>query len=445
MIRKLFKKIFFAIGAVALAFSQVSSVAPSDVMAVEQEDIDDAKDQLAQKEEEIKKLQSQLESLSSDITSTQSYITELDGMLAQLTLQLNDCNQKITSKQAQIDAKIAEIDAKQIEINNTQIELNEAQQEEVNQYKSMSDRIQYMYECGEETFLDMIFTAEDMSDLLGRSEYIADITSYDREQLDKMIETKERIDSLLVRLEVEIAAIAREKIALEDEKKVLDALNTDLKYQQASVDAVLANKQQTLQLLENQQAFTEEQKNAAEQELADQKESIAALEKQWEEEKKKLEAMGGNADAEAQKTLESIGLAGGFKWPLPGYNYISSEWGMRVHPLHGEYVLHDGFDIAGYGVNGKPIVAAYSGTVILSQYYWGYGNCVQISHGSGVVTLYAHCSALAVNVGDVVQAGQVIGYVGSTGNSTGPHLHFSLFVQGKSVNPREYLTIPTKF
>ena len=152
--------------------------------------------------------------------------------------------------------------------------------------------------------------------------------------------------------------------------------------------------------------------------------------------------MGGNADTEAQKTLETIGLAGGFKWPLPGYNMITSEWGMRYHPITGEYRLHDGFDISGYGVNGKPIVAAYSGTVILSQYYWGYGNCVQISHGSGVVTLYAHCSALAVNVGDVVQAGQVIGYVGSTGNSTGPHLHFSLFVQGQSVNPRDYLTIP---
>ena len=445
MIKNILKKTFFVIGAAALTFSQVSSMTNRNVMAVEQGDIDDAKDQLAQKEEDIKKLQSQLDALSSDITSTQSYITQLDGMLAKLTVQLNDCNQKIVAKKAQIDAKIAEIDAKQVEINNTQIELNEAQLNEANQYQAMSDRIQYMYECGEETFLDMLFTSEDMSDLLGRSEYIADITAYDREQLDKMIETKKQIDSLLVKLEVEIAALDREKVVLEDEKKVLDALMTDLKYQQASVDAVLANKQQTLQTLENQQAYTEEQKAAAEQELADQKEIIAALEKQWEEEKKKLEAMGGNADAEAQKTLETIGLAGGFKWPLPGYNMITSEWGMRHNPVTGVYMLHDGFDISGYGVNGKPIVAAYGGTVILSQYYWGYGNCVQISHGSGVVTLYAHCSALAVKVGDVVQAGQVIGYVGSTGNSNGPHLHFSLFVQGKSVNPREYLTIPSKF
>ena len=116
---------------------------------------------------------------------------------------------------------------------------------------------------------------------------------------------------------------------------------------------------------------------------------------------------------------------------------------MRNHPITGENRLHDGMDISGYLVNGKPIVAAASGTVILSQYYWGYGNCVQISHGTGVVTLYAHCSALAVNVGDVVSAGQVIGYVGSTGNSTGPHLHYSIFIQGESINPRIYMTIPS--
>ena len=188
MIKNILKKTFFVIGAVVLAFSQSSSMTGSNVLAVEQGDIDDAKEQLAQKEEEIKKLQSQLESLSTDITSTQSYITQLDGMLAKLTIQLNDCNQKIDAKKTQIDAKIAEIDAKQIEINNTQIELNEAQLSEANQYQAMSDRIQYMYECGEETFLDMLFTAEDMSDLLGRSEYIADITAYDREQLDKMID-----------------------------------------------------------------------------------------------------------------------------------------------------------------------------------------------------------------------------------------------------------------
>ncbi|MGN0375293.1 MAG: murein hydrolase activator EnvC family protein [Butyrivibrio sp.] len=439
MMKKNYKKILLVVSAFALAATQFGRMSYAPVMAVEQGDIDEAKGDVAQKEEEIKKLKEELAALSSDIKSTQEYITQLDSMLSTLTAEVNECQAKVDAKQLEIEEKQAQIDAKQIEINNTQVELENAQLEEKEQYEAMSHRIQYMYECGDESFLDMIFSAEDMSDLLGRSEYIANITEYDREQLKVLINTKENIDLLLTRLENEIKALDDEKVVLENEKKELDALVADAAQRQASVDAVLENKQNTLQTLENQQAYTEEQKAAAEQELRDQQAILAALEAKWEEEKKNNP----NAESDAQKTLETIGLSGGFTWPLPGYNRITSEWGMRPNPVTGVYMLHDGFDISGYAVNGKPIVAAYSGTVILSQYYWGYGNCVQISHGAGVVTLYAHCSSLAVKVGDVVQAGQVIGYVGSTGNSTGPHLHFSLFVQGQSVNPRAYLTIPS--
>ncbi len=443
MIKKHFKKILFAVALAALVGTQSGTAANSPVLAVEQGDIDKAEEDIAKKEEEIQKLKEELEALSSDISNTQSYITELDNKLASLTAEVNDCQAKITAKQSEIDNKQKEIDAKQIEINNTQIELDEAQAKEVEQYEAMSHRIQYMYECGDETFLDMIFSAEDMSDLLGRSEYISNITTYDRQQLDKLIETKQSIDTLLVRLETEIKQLDDEKVVLEEEKKVLDDLMVDLSYRQKSVDTVLESKQQTLVTLENQQAYTEEQKAAAEQELKDQQAIHDALKKQWEEEQRKAQESGGNASADAQKTLEAIGLSGGFTWPLPGYTTITSEWGMRIHPIYKVPKLHDGMDISGYGVNGKPIVAAYGGTVILSEYYWGYGNCVQISHGAGVVTLYAHCSSLAVKVGDVVQPGQVIAYVGSTGNSTGPHLHFSLFIQGESVNPRDYLTFPS--
>lgn len=413
------------------------------VNAVEQGDLDDAKDAIAEKEKEIAQLQATLDALSTDIASTQAYITQLDAMMADLVLQINDQQAKIDAKQLEIDEKTAQIDAKQIEINNTQIELEEAQLKEAEHYKEMSYRIQYMYECGDETFLDMLFSSEDLSDLLGKSEYISSITTYDREQLEALVALKENIDLLLVTLQTEIAALDAEKVVLEEEKKVLDTYMLELNYSQQSMDAIMANKMNTLATLENQQSYTAEQKAAAEQELKDQQEIFAYLQAIWDEQQKELQQSGVDADAETQKTLDRIKAAGGFTWPLPGYNKITSEWGMRNHPITGENRLHDGMDISGYLVNGKPIVAAASGTVILSQYYWGYGNCVQISHGTGVVTLYAHCSALAVNVGDVVSAGQVIGYVGSTGNSTGPHLHYSIFIQGESINPRIYMTIPS--
>ena len=413
------------------------------VNAVEQGDLDDAKDAIAEKEKEIAQLQATLDALSTDIASTQAYITQLDAMMADLVLQINDQQAKIDAKQLEIDEKTAQIDAKQIEINNTQIELEEAQLKEAEHYKEMSYRIQYMYECGDETFLDMLFSSEDLSDLLGKSEYISSITTYDREQLEALVALKENIDLLLVTLQTEIAALDAEKVVLEEEKKGLDTYMLELNYSQQSMDAIMANKMNTLATLENQQSYTAEQKAAAEQELKDQQEIFAYLQAIWDEQQKELQQSGVDADAETQKTLDRIKAAGGFTWPLPGYNKITSEWGMRNHPITGENRLHDGMDISGYLVNGKPIVAAASGTVILSQYYWGYGNCVQISHGTGVVTLYAHCSALAVNVGDVVSAGQVIGYVGSTGNSTGPHLHYSIFIQGESINPRIYMTIPS--
>lgn len=413
------------------------------VNAVEQGELDDAKDAIAQKEQEIAQLQATLEALSSDIASTQAYITELDAMMASLVLEINAQQAKIDQKQLEIDAKIAQIDAKQIEINNTQIELEEAQITEAEHYKDMSYRIQYLYECGDESFLDMLFASEDLSDLLGKSEYISSITTYDREQLEQLVALKESIDLLLLTLQTEIQALDAEKLVLEEEKKVLDTYMLELSYSQQSMDAIMANKVSTLATLENQQSYTEEQKAAAEQELKDQQEIFAYLQALWDEQQRELQQSGVDANAETQKTLDRIKESGGFTWPLPGYNKITSEWGMRNHPITGERKLHDGFDISGYLVNGKPIVAAASGTVILSQYYWGYGNCVQISHGTGVVTLYAHCSALAVKVGDVVSAGQVIGYVGSTGNSKGPHLHFSVFIQGESVNPRIYLAIPS--
>ena len=440
MVKKIVIRFLAALCFCGLVVTQYASYGP--VLAVEQSDIDNAKDDIAKKEQEIKDLQNKLDALSKDIASTQAYIKELDIMMANLTLDVRNWQAKIDAKQAEIDAKIIEIEQKQIQINNTQIELDEAKLKELQYYNEMSYRIQYMYECGDETFLEMIFTAEDLSDLLGRGEYISNITQYDRQQLDELIEVKKSIDVLLARYENELTELDADKAILDDEKKVLDAHMVELKYSQQSLDAVMASKQNTLNKLENQQSYTEEQKEAAKQELADQKQILEDLKKQWEEEQNKI-PMGSSADKETQKTLDAIYASGGFAWPLPGYTYITSKWGYRTHPISGQWALHDGTDISGAGVNGKPIVAAYSGTVIAAQYYGGYGNTVRISHGTGVVTLYAHCSSLAVKTGDVVKKGQVIAYVGMSGSATGPHLHFSLFLKGESVDAMNYVRKPT--
>lgn len=413
--------------------------------ATDKEDIDEAQNEADAIQEKVDDLQSQLKDLSADISDTKKYVAELDAMLSDLSEQLTAYQAQIDAKNAEIDAKNQEIADKEAEIEKNQEALTKAQEEQQTEYEAMKSRIQYMYECGEETFLDMIFSSNDLSDLLGNTEYVQSITEYDRQQLQILADTAEKIHTLLATLDTDKQQLDDQKTTLETQKSELVALQTDLQNQQTYVDTVLVQKNSALTDLENQETYTAEQKAYAEQQLAEQEQMVADMEAQWKAEQEAINNSGGNADNAAEDKLEEIGLSGGFTWPLPGYNTITSEFGMRLHPILNVNMLHDGMDISGASVYGKPIVAAYSGTIIYSGYnatYSGYGNYVQIDHGSGVVTLYAHMSATAVSVGDTVTAGQTIGYVGSTGNSTGAHLHFSIYIKGTAVNPRDYITIP---
>ncbi len=140
------------------------------------------------------------------------------------------------------------------------------------------------------------------------------------------------------------------------------------------------------------------------------------------------------AAARANKTSSTY-KGGTMKWPLPGYYVVTSPFGNRLHPILKTYKLHTGVDLAGSGCNGKPVVAAADGTVIVAKYNVAYGNYIVIDHGGGITTLYAHSSKLEVKVGQTVKAGQEIMKVGTTGYSTGPHLHFEVRENGSYVDP----------
>ena len=141
------------------------------------------------------------------------------------------------------------------------------------------------------------------------------------------------------------------------------------------------------------------------------------------------------ADIDCWSTWPGIG-SGELTWPVGSY-LATSLYGWRIHPIYGDERFHSGLDLgAGYG---SPIYACDSGTVIIAEYYGGYGNLIVIDHGNGMTTWYGHQSGFAVGVGDYVERGQVIGYVGSTGDSTGPHLHLEVHVGGSSQDPEWYL------
>lgn len=428
---------------------------PDDYQAITEDDVKRAERELEAAKQQAQQLDNKLNELNGSISDTESYINQVDGWISDVTLQIYNLNQEINAKQAEIDAKqtqindtLANIDAVKTSIAQTEINLSDAQTTEANQYSSMKLRIQYMYENGDESFLDILFSSDSMIDFLNNAEYISEISKYDREKLIEYGETKDRITNLLANLETQKSELETreaqyetELVELEEQKSVLDSKKSEQEVLQASYTDLYNAKNNELSNLESQQSDTEYKKQLALKEVEEQEQLVEQARKEyaaWLAEQARLNK---DADAAVAAKLAEINVTG-FTWPVPGFNRITSQFGMRMHPILGYEKLHDGTDISGAGINGTPILAAYSGTVVLAQSYWGYGNCVKIDHGGGVVTLYAHASAILVSVGQQVNAGDTIALVGSTGNSTGPHLHFSLIIKGEFVNPLDYVVVP---
>ncbi len=430
-------------------------IKPDDYQAITEDDVKRAERELEAAKQQAKQLDNKLNELNGSISDTESYINQVDGWISDVTLQIYNLNQEINAKQAEIDAKqtqindtLANIDAVKTSIAQTEINLSDAQTTEANQYSSMKLRIQYMYENGDESFLDILFSSDSMIDFLNNAEYISEISKYDREKLIEYGENKDRITNLLANLETQKSELETREAQyetelgeLEEQKSVLDSKKSEQEVLQTSYTDLYNAKNNELSNLESQQSDTEYKKQLALKEVEEQEQLVEQARKEyaaWLAEQARLNK---DADAAVAAKLAEINVTG-FTWPVPGFNRITSQFGMRMHPILGYEKLHDGTDISGAGINGTPILAAYSGTVVLAQSYWGYGNCVKIDHGGGVVTLYAHASAILVSVGQQVNAGDTIALVGSTGNSTGPHLHFSLIIKGEFVNPLDYVVVP---
>lgn len=261
-----------------------------------------------------------------------------------------------------------------------------------------------MYESGNISMVDVLLGADSISDFLSKYYMMNEVSNFDNNLLNKMNIQKEEIAKLKSCLE-------EKKGMLEKNRNDVRTKNTEL----ASSKKVLSTKNTEL----------ENDKKALE-------ESIDAIL----EESQKL-------TAEIIKLQGTSKYAGGeMAWPLPGFSTITSSYGMRMHPTLKVYKLHTGVDISGANSYGKAIVAANSGKVIAAKYNVAYGNMIIIDHGGGITTLYGHASKLVVKTGDIVTRGQIIAYVGTTGYSTGPHLHFEV---RKTVNGQVQTVDPMKY
>lgn len=369
--------------------------------------LQDAKKKKTAIEQEKKRAEATLKNLEALKGDAVRYVAELDVTLETLGEELSQLAEEIVGKEEQIAA--------------TKAELQEAEATEAEQYASMKLRIKYMYEKGDSSYVDLLMEAKSLSELLNKAEYIGKISEYDREKLDEYEATKKQI--------------AQAKLTLETEHAELLELQEQTEAKHASVEELMAAKQAEIKSVEKKIAEAEDAVDEYAKDLKAQENSIKAIEaeikRQEEAAKKKAEAAG-----QSYKT-KSIGDIK-FVWPCPASSRITSKFGARSSPTKGASTNHKGIDIG--AATGTNIVAAAAGEVVVSTYSYSAGNYVMLNHGGGVYSVYMHASKLLCKVGDTVKQGQVIAKVGSTGYSTGPHLHFGIRVNGTYVNPTQYVS-----
>ena len=337
--------------------------------------------------------------------------TELTGLLSDITLLEED------------------IKYKDSQIQQAQSDYDDALVREKEQYEAMKKRIRYMYEKGDTEYLDVLLKVKSMSDLLNKSEYISDIYDYDRKKLEEYQQTQ--------------ALIQNAEETIRKDKADLEALQAQLEEEQQAVNLLMQEKE--TQLSGVRQGISEAEQNAqqyqqeieAENQLIQEMLAAEAAAKKAAEEKKQQEVQKNNASADSNVNTNDVYEGGVFTWPCPSSHKITSGFGYRDKPTAGATSYHQGYDIGASA--GAAIVAAADGVVTSTGYSSVLGNYVILSHGGGLFTIYEHCSAVLVSQGQSVSRGSTIAKVGSTGVSTGPHLHFGVQLNGKYVDPGNYL------
>ena len=316
--------------------------------------------------------------LRNELDGVETAQDELSKKMAQLEKDIKELQKKVDNLNYLINQTAEEISSTEQRIQKKEKEMTERED-------TLNERLKVMYKNGSVGFVDILLGSSSISEFVSNVEIIQKIYKNDMDVLDTLKKEHEELTEI--------------KASLEEKKATLAARKTDLAAEKTSLDA---------------------------------------KKKEFEAEEDKLKAEADRLTAEIINLMDkdSPYVGGEFTWPCPASRYISSSFGNRLHPTLNVWKFHTGIDIGCSA--GKDIVAAASGKVIMSQWYGGYGNCVMIDHGGGIVTLYGHASKLLVSKGQVVKQGQVIALVGSTGRSTGPHLHFEVRKNGQYIDPMSY-------
>lgn len=364
-----------------------------------EEDFENINSEEKARTEELEKEKKQIEQQTEQYSSQLGFINE---ELSSTIIEVAELNQTIYDKQTEIEELTFKEEQLSKLIKQVDVKLQESIEEYEKQKKLLEKRLVAMYEIGDTSYLDLLLNSKGISEFLSNYYYISEIANTDSELLSIVKEQKENIEKLVT--------------TLEEKEKELDEAKANLEKASIAISNMIIIKNQRIEQLTENELLIQQQIDEYQSQLQEIESEIRLL------------SLASNND-------EYVG--GIMLWPVPGYTRVSSQFGMRTHPITGVYKLHTGTDIG--APFGTQFVAANDGLVVKAGYNGAYGNMVIIDHGGGISTLYAHGSEILVKEGDLVKQGTNVLKVGSTGYSTGPHAHFEIRINGEYVNPLDYL------
>lgn len=400
----------------------------------------------------IESLQSQQASLTVQKAELQK---KLDGIRSSQGQALNKKNLveqqlNVLNQQIQVSENLLAQYARQI--TEKEAELEQAKAKEAEYQAEFEQRVRAMEERGNVSYWSVLFQASDFSDLLDRIDMIGEIMDADDQVLDQLAEARQAVVQAKADLEASrqgqqetLAQQQSQQAQLQAQQAEVDQLIQEIATQgdvyAKQIEKLEATQDDVAQQIAEAEAIYQKQlaaeKAAAEKAVAEK----AAAEKAAQQQKQQSSgsSASGSSSSSGSQSSQTTASASGFLWPIASSHRVTSPFGWRTHPITGRQHLHGGIDIA--APNGTPIMASKAGVVVISQYGSSYGNYVVISHPDGTRTLYAHMSQRNVSAGDTVRQGQTVGLVGSTGSSTGNHLHFETWTGSSSssrVNPMQF-------
>ena len=392
--------------------------------------LDAAREEKSHLEQKKKEIDNRIAALEQEKSNIINYIEQLDAQLNTLIQEMNILT--------------VNIEEAEVELEVTKDDLEEAKAQEEKQYEAMKRRIRYIYENGQPSFLDILVESKSIAEFLNQIEIRSKITEYDNKLYDEYIEITQVVFEKEQELEAKVVELSLMYKELEIEQdgveKLVQDKNTELAKQEVHIhDAEALSSDYNSQLEEKVaeiEELEEKERIRAEAELRRKQEEER---KRKEEERKKKD----NTSTEKDTSQDTSGGGGNYTgtgsyaWPVPSSRRITSYFGPRKQPKAGASTYHRGIDIG--ASHGSNIVAIDSGVVIVVSSNWASGNYIVVSHGNGMQSQYLHCSSIVAKVGDNVSKGQTIAKIGSTGVSTGPHLHLDVIKNGTKVNPLSYL------